>query len=247
MSQSRARPRLTSAWLRRGSAGSTTAVRAIGLLGEVVLTLGLLMVLFVIWQVWWTDIGADRDQRQSVAEVQERWAHAPAPNAAPTPTLNVRAGAVFATVRIPRFGADYVRPIIEGTDRESLMRGVGHLPGSAWPGQLGNFATAGHRVTYGKPYERLDELQPGDEVIVEVAQGQYMYRVTGAVVVRPEQREVLSPNPSRPGRRADRAIMTLIACHPKFTARERYVTYAAFDRFVPRPKLAAANLGVRAA
>ncbi len=241
MSHPHARPRVTSAWLRRGSAGSTTVVRAIGVLGEVVLTVGLLMVLFVIWQVWWTDIGADRDQRQAVAEVQGHWASTRAPAAGPAPTLTVRAGAVFATVRIPRFGADYVRPIIEGTDRESLMRGVGHVRGSAWPGQLGNFATAGHRVTYGKPYERLDELQPGDEVIVEVAQGQYIYRVTQAVVVRPEQREVLSPNPSRPGRPADRAIMTLIACHPKFTARERYVTFAELDRFVSRPTLAATS------
>ena len=140
----------------------------------------------------------------------------------------------FAVVTIARFGAGWQRPVVEGTDHDALQQGVGHEPGTALPGRVGNFATAGHRVTYGRPYHRIADLVPGDPIVVETRAGWSVYRYVRHRIVGPAQTEVVAAVPDRPGRTATGAWMTLIACHPPFSARERYVGYALLDRFVPR-------------
>ena len=107
-------------------------------------------------------------------------------------------------VRIPRFGADYARPVIEGTDRPVLALGVGHYVGTAGPGQVGNFAVAGHRTTYGRPFHDVDRLVDGDRVVVETAGDVYVYEVTSREIVRPSDIGVIGPVPGDPGARPPR-------------------------------------------
>lgn len=215
-------------------------------LGELLLTAGALLLLFVAWQLWWTDVVADREQAVVTTALQEGWAAAPvadpgvaadlAPVSAPPPALAEPAdGEAFAVVHVPRFGAGWQpRPVVEGTSADDLEAGVGHYPGTALPGQVGNAAFAGHRNTYGRPFHEIAELEPGDPVVVETAEGWFVYRATTAEVVRPRDVDVVAPVPGDPAAVPTERLLTLTACHPIGSARERYVQHAALDRFVPR-------------
>ncbi|MCE1173874.1 MAG: class E sortase [Propionibacteriales bacterium] len=199
----------------------------LGLLGELLITAGAFLLLFVGWQLWWTDVVADADAGAVVTQLQTD------PNAWVQPD-QVKLGDAFAIVRIPRFGADFARPLYEGTTREVLQRGIGHYSGTQLPGEVGNFAMAGHRTTYGKAFNLIATLQPGDVVLVETKDTYFVYRVTGHEIVAPTHTSVLLPVPDQPEARATEARLTMTSCHPEFSARERYVAFATLDARYPR-------------
>ncbi len=124
-------------------------------------------------------------------------------------------------IEIPKIGATFV--IVEGTDVEALKLGPGHFPETPLPGQPGNAAIAGHRTTFLAPFNRIDELDPGDEIHVETRQGRFTYVVeaaddtgSGHRIVLPTQTEILD-------QRAGQNTLTLMACHPKGSAATRIV------------------------
>lgn len=203
----------------------------VGVLGEVMLTLGVLVLLFVVWQVWWTDVESDRAHAATVSTLSRSFASGqavPVPSdsaGAPAPSTGLD-GDAFAIVRIPRFGPDYARPLVEGTSADELARGLGHYEGTAGPGEVGNFAVAGHRTTFGKPLAEIDRLRRGDRVVVETSAGWTVYAVTTHDVVRPSQSEVIAPVPGDRAATPTRAVLTLTACHPRFSAKFRWVTHA---------------------
>ncbi len=212
--------------------------RLVGALGEVLITLGLLLLLFVSWQLWWTDVSANREQAGTI-EVLERGFGDPRPGGAaakdPLATLkNVPFGKAFAILRIPRFGADFARPVLEGIDRETLTKGIGHYPDTAMPGLVGNFAVAGHRTTYGRPLHNIDKLRQGDVIVVETKANYVVYAVARHVIVTPDHVEVIAPVPQRPGVRPTEAWMTMTACEPKYSALYRYVVFAELVKVIPR-------------
>ena len=84
---------------------------------------------------------------------------------------------------IPKIGVDKI--VVEGVGRNDLRKGPGHYPDTPMPGQPGNAAIAGHRTTYGAPFNRIDELEPGDEILVTTLQGPFTYEVTGTEIVTP--------------------------------------------------------------
>ncbi|HSF97942.1 MAG TPA: class E sortase [Ornithinibacter sp.] len=219
--------------------------RAAGWAGELLVTLGVLVLLFAAWQLWWTDVVSNRAQDQIVATLEEGFAR----EAAETPeTAEVTAArepangipdalgddGAFAVLRIPRFGDDYARPVIEGTGRDMLALGIGHYVGTAGPGQVGNFALAGHRTTYGRPLHDIDRLVDGDLVVVETAPSVHVYEVASREIVLPSDIEVIAPVPSDAGAAPSEAILTLTSCHPKFAATERFIVHARLVESVPR-------------
>jgi len=214
----------------------------LGVLGEVLVTLGVLLGLFVVWQLWWTDVVANREQRRLLADLS--WAvdpdDAPATSGErhtePAPVVEEpEHGVTFATLRVPRWGEDYVRTISQGTSKKDVLDvlGLGHYEGTAMPGGIGNFAVAGHRVTYGKPLNRIEELAVGDALVVQTEHTWYVYRVTGSRVVGPWQTDVVAAVPGEPDAVPTEAVMTLTTCHPMYSARQRYVVHAALEYWVP--------------
>jgi len=207
-------------------------------LGEVLITLGILLLLFVAWQLWWTDVTANREQASTIQTLERGFGPAVGPErrtGEPLATLTkVPLGQAFAIVRIPRFGADYARPVLEGTDRDTLIKGMGHYSGTAFPGQVGNFALAGHRTTYGRPLNNIDLLQKGDVIVVETKVGYIVYTVDRHVIVTPDKMEVIAPVPQRPGARPTQAWLTMTACHPKFSAQYRYIVFAKLVKNIAR-------------
>ncbi len=208
--------------------------RLVGWTGEVLLTLGLLLLLFAAWQLWWTDLVANRDQAGIVRTLEDGFAREPAPVGENGIPAAIGEDGAFALVRIPRFGAEWARPVIEGTGRPVLELGVGHYAGTAGPGQVGNFALAGHRTTYGRPFHDVDRLEDGDRVVVETAAEVYVYEVSSREIVRPGDVEVIAPVPDDPGAQPTRALVTLTSCHPRYSATQRFIVHGALVETVPR-------------
>jgi sortase A len=119
----------------------------------------------------------------------------------------------IGTITIPKIGL--VHPIFQGIWLTVIDHGPGHWPGSADPGQRGNTVFAGHRVTHTHPFENLDQLAPGDQVVFTMPNGVFTYAVTRTIIVKPDDLWIVYPTSAR--------TMTLFACHPKHSAAERIV------------------------
>ena len=131
-------------------------------------------------------------------------------------------GDPLARIEIPSIGVDDI--VVAGVSVEDLRRGPGHFPETPLPGQLGNAAIAGHRTTYGQPFRNVDDLEPGDDIVLTTVAGRFVYDVTGTEIVSPDDYEVvLTTDPSV-------ATITLTSCHPVWSARERIVVYGLLDQ-----------------
>ena len=218
-----------------------TALRTVG---ELFVTAGLVLMLFVVYELYVTDVITDRRQGALNEQLREEWtADAEADVRAPRVSI---LGDGFAVLHIPRLGADYERVVVEGTAEEQLRQGPGHYEGTALPGEQGNLAIAGHRVGKGSPFLELDLLAPGDPIVVETADRWFVYRVLGDPatgdfgadpsgipgqrIVRPEAVEVISPTPGAAETAAPSgAYLTLTTCHPRYSARQRLIVHARLD------------------
>jgi sortase A len=200
-----------------------TTVRSIG---RVLITSGLLILLFVAYQLWGTAIWEARAQ-SDLEDQFERELDRSGPTTTTAPTTTTMppaaptvppAGDPVGIIRIDKIGVDKV--VVEGTTIPDLRKGPGHYEGSPLPGQMGNAAIAGHRTTYGAPFGDLDQLARNDRISVETVTGTWDYLLTeDPFVVKPTQVEVLDAVP-------DQATLTLTTCNPKYSASERLVVKA---------------------
>lgn len=195
-----------------------------------VVVLGGVLAAFAAHQLLWTNVQAARAQDATTQDLRDQWRRSPVDRAAPTPgsgdSTPSPIGAGVALLHIPRLGAEYVMPVIEGTRESDLARGAGHYPGTALPGQVGNFAVAGHRSTYGQPFRNLDRLQTGDAIVVETSTTWFTYEVNATRIVRPSQSEVLLPVPGQPNAQPTQQLLTLTTCHPRYSAKQRLIVHA---------------------
>ena len=131
----------------------------------------------------------------------------------------VKSGEALTQLQIPKLGVDVM--VVEGTSLAALRAGAGHYPKTPLPGEAGNVAIAGHRTTYGRPFNRLDELVPGDKVILTTPLARHVYEITTeAYVVAPTDWSPIDVYP-RKG-----SFLTLTTCHPEGSASQRIVTRA---------------------
>lgn len=224
--------------------------------GELFITVGVLALLFVAWQLWIGDwIGAA--QKNAVGEsISEQWAQAyatstpssPAPSESPTPQKTTapttkpvvidepKDAEVFGVMYIPRFGKDYHVPMAGGVSRPRTLDpiGIGHYPGTPMPGAKGNVALAAHRTTYGKPFNQIAELRLNDPIIIETEAGWYVYRFRTLEYVKPDAVDVLLPVPQEHDVKADGRYLTMTSCSPMYYKSERIVAYSVFESFTAR-------------
>ena len=252
--------------------------RILGSLGRFFITTGIVILLFVAYQLWGTglqeasaqnDLGSDFDEllesidpAEPVATTTTSTTAAPGPTTTTTTTTIPEAGGTIpvietalaeklfreggeaiARINIPKIRVNKI--VVQGVQVEDLRNGPGHYRATVFPGQEGNSGIAGHRTTYGAPFNRIDELVPGDEIRVTTVQGEHLYRVLpageayspealgtlGADFAVPEGQEDLGHiivGPSATwvlGDFGDDRI-TLTACHPKYSARQRIIVAA---------------------
>ncbi|MHC2998214.1 sortase [Microbacterium sp. HJ5] len=247
-------PRHSRARAKRGTS-------VVGVIGELLITGGVLVLLYVVWQLWVGDMIYGAERNATGHEISQEWADAypgtNEPGAAPDPgeepvtadpiILDEPADAErFGVMHIPRFGADYAVPMAGGVTRANTLDpiGIGHYPGTSMPGEAGNFAVAAHRTTWGKPFNRIAELRVGDAIVVETEEGWYTYRFRTLEYVTPDEVEVLLPVPQALDVPAGTPYITMTSCSPMFSMAERIVAYGVFESFTPRSAGAPASLEV---
>ncbi len=215
--------------------------RVVGAIGRFMMRAGVLILLFVAYQLWGTGLATDRAQDRLSDEFTAQLEQSSTTTSTPSSTTSTTAppvtapadlpapepGDPLARIQIPAIGVDFI--VLQGVDLKWLKEGPGHFPQTPLPGQPGNVALAGHRTTYKAPFNRLDELQPGDDVTFTTLQGTFTYQVdahetdpgqppAGHFVVKPSQVEILDQDGTNK--------VTLMACNPKYSARERIVVTA---------------------
>ncbi|WP_327743902.1 class E sortase [Streptomyces europaeiscabiei] len=225
--------------------------RALWIAAEGAVTLGLVLLLFVAHQLWWTNRQAQEGAAREVAALERDWGKdrgrersatgesderpGPVPLAAPAPlagpSTSPRPAEAYAVLVVPRLSLRV--PVAEGVGRADVLdKGyAGHYPGTAQPGRPGNFALAGHRNTHGEPFRHLDRLEPGDEVRVETRDAVHTYVVDRTLPqTAPGDGGVLRSVPRsevRPSYGYDERghYLTLTTCTPEYTSTYRLVVW----------------------
>jgi sortase A len=218
--------------------------RTIAAIGRTLVTFGLLILLFVGYQLWGTGIWTARAQTNLKKDfaAQQRAYDNPVMNRTPTsvrPTTTTTVpggvrpappipppGEVGGIITIPKIGLRMA--FVEGVSREDLKKGPGHYPETPYPGTLGNAAIAGHRTTYAAPFYDVDKLTPGDDIIVETLAGKFTYDMTTQLIVKPTDVWVVDNTRD--------AQLTLTSCNPKYSAEQRIVIKAKLaPKISPKP------------
>ena len=194
-------------------------------LGQVLITLGVVVLLFCVYELKVTSVYTDREQNKLDRALLHEWvtpATGPQGPALPVSTL----GKGFARIYLPTLGRKEVHVVVEGVSHADLKKGPGHFPGTDLPGALGNVVISGHRTTYGAPFNRLDELHLGDAIVLETRTTFYTYVVQKIFVVKPSAIGVTYHVPDHPGAVPTQRLLTLTTCNPKYSARTRLIVRA---------------------
>ncbi|MFF9867855.1 class E sortase [Streptomyces sp. NPDC013953] len=229
---------------------------------ELAVTAGLVLLLLVVHQLWWTNRQARAGAERQVHALEREWSGArqdgpvpPAPTAPPTapgaapPSAESRAPAsapaaapapapaapreAYAILRIPALGL--VVPVGRGVSRRGVLdKGyAGHYPGTAGPGGAGNFALAGHRNAHGEPFRRIDRLRPGDAIVVETRDAVYTYAVDRTLPrTTPRDTAVIAAVPK--GYDEPGHYVTLTTCTPEYSSAYRLVVWGKLRAMRPR-------------
>jgi sortase A len=220
--------------------------------GELLVTFSALLALFIVYQLYYTNVVGRDAMNHEVSSMHRQWTAAPtaspaapaprgqsAPVVAPPPVPVLHDGDNVAILHIPRLGSGVDGtgiPVLEGVGLDILNKATGHYPGTALPGQIGNFAVAGHRKTHGEPFRHLDEMRAGDLVYVETAQTWYTYRIDAdPVIIQPTDLAVVDPVPGEPGVRPTQSVITLTTCNPWWSSTQRMIVTGRLISTGPRP------------
>ena len=187
--------------------------------------IGVIILLFVVWQLWGTAITQHHSQAQlknqfqaKVGKVEAKPAFQLVPST--TKIADPPQGTVMAQIQIPKI--DLSQYVVSGTDEDDLAKGPGHYLGTAMPGQAGNVAIAGHRTTHGAPFNRLAELAVGDPIYLTTLSGQRLTYIVSAVPVAVSPSDVTVLNDFGDNR------LTLTTCNPEYSAIQRLIVVAAY-------------------
>jgi len=203
-------------------------------IGELLITAGLVVALFLVWQLWWTGIDANASAQAVATQFHDKQVESPKTEGTkhyddPPVMEKVGYGETIGMLVVPKwYGVtNNNMPIMEGTGSDVLdQAAAGHYPDS------------GHRRTYGNSFRRIDLLQEGDEIVVSTANTWYVFKVTGHELVQPEQVEVIAPVPNQPDVQPTERYITLTTCHGSTTGEfgndQRWIVHAKFEYWMDR-------------
>ncbi|MDH6700617.1 class E sortase [Streptomyces sp. MAA16] len=219
---------------RAQKAGPAVVVSRV--IGEVFITTGVVMLLFVSYQLWWTNVRAHAQADKETSSLQDDWASG---KRAPG---EFEPGQGFAILHIPKL--DVVVPIAEGVSNKKVLdRGmVGHygegkLKTAMPDAKTGNFSLAGHRNTHGEPFRYINRLTAGDDVVVETQSEYFVYKMTSMLpVTPPSNTSVIDPVPKGSGFTTAGRYITLTTCTPEFTSKYRLIVWGKMVEERPRSK-----------
>lgn len=215
---------------------ASTIRTATHVLGELLITGGLVLLLFAAYEVWGKAVIIENHQRTLEQQLLEDWGDptapptsGPAPTSTPTPTetpLAAPPGWAIGRLYLPRLGKHWV--VVQGVGLDDIRYAPGHYPDSAMPGKTGNFSVAGHRSP--AIFWNLDKMRTGDAVVVETRTRFFVYQVIQTRIVAPTAVEVVAPVPDHPWQKPTRALLTLTTCNPKWDNYQRLIVHAQLVR-----------------
>ena len=206
------------------SSGMGSALRtAVRIGAELAITAGVVLVAFVFYLLVWTNHQTAQAQSALLDDFRTEKEKGGDRGGGKDRPEAPESGDGLGVLHIPRLGDDWEWVIVEGVGDDDLANGPGHFPETAMPGEIGNFAIAGHRATHGEPFANLDQLEIGDKVVVETVDGWLTYQVMWERILSPSATEVLDPVAGHPGEKATQRTMTLVTCHPRWGSSERLV------------------------
>jgi len=227
---------------RRQSAGS----RVVGFFGELLITLGIVLMLYVAWELWWTNIDSANAQNEATSNLVQELGDVVSPDAdhaqaeeekdyGPAPITKIGPGETFGIMYFPSWGSSGTyHPVTEGVEDAVIDNlGIGHYPTTQQPGEKGNFAVAAHRQTHGQVFWDIDKLHEGDKIYLQTKKGYYTYTWYDTEIVEPSNGEVLLPVPHQWGMKPTESILTMTTCHPKYTTRQRMIAYSKLTDWRP--------------
>ncbi|MEU3721237.1 class E sortase [Streptomyces sp. NPDC031705] len=207
--------------------------------GELFITAGVVMLLFVTYQLWYTNVLAERAADGAAGSLQQTWERPPV-TGAPPPAAAFEPGQGFAILHIPKL--DLKVPVAEGISKAKVLdKGmVGHYGEGALKTAMpsdpqGNFAVAGHRNTHGEPFRYINQLVPGDAIVVETRDAYYTYQMASALPqTSPANVAVIKPVPEGSGFTGPGRYITLTTCTPEFTSTYRMIVWGRMTEERPR-------------
>ncbi|NEE23111.1 class E sortase [Streptomyces sp. SID7499] len=205
---------------------------------ELCITVGSLIVLFVVYVLFWTGVRADGVMDDQIDLLRKEWSKSRPPASGspvgPAKPAPYAKGRPFAIMYIPRLGFTWNKPVLEGTATGTLKKGLGHYAETAQLGQRGNFAVAGHRRTYGDPFKDFPELRRGDAVVLTDGTTWFTYRIDkGPYKTVPSDIEVIDPVPRTSGYTRSGRYLTLTTCEPEWGHSHRLIVWAHLDSTQP--------------
>lgn len=200
-------------------------ITPLSVIGESLITAGVVMLLFVLWQMFLNDPVVSTKQQTTAQEyyTAEKVEEKPVFR---TMTDKMPQGKVFGRIYVPRFDKDYVRLLAQGTLQRITLNdiGVGHYLKSEWAGEVGNFALAAHRNSHGAAFDKIDKLTNGDRVYIETKNKWFTYEYRQTVIVAPTEIGVIAPVPKgMNGAHEGGKYLTLTSCHPKWSANQQRI------------------------
>ena len=212
-------------------------------LGQTLITVGVVVLLFCVYELYGTNIYTNKEQSRLGDDLRSEWAGpraftpgGPSPKPGQPKLVDVELGKGLAVIWMPAIGMvnGKAKVVVEGVGHEDLKRGPGHYPGTALPGEVGNMVISGHRTTYGAPFNRLDELDVGDAIVLETRDTWFTYRMVRQQIVRPSAVEVTYPVPGDRAAKPTKKLLTLTTCNPKYSARQRLIVTAELEKSQPK-------------
>jgi len=199
---------------------SGSVLRAGGrVLGDVLITIGGVILLYIVYLLWWTDVVAHQAAQGDMCQLGREWARSVA-------VQQPRPAQPFATLEIPAIRNPETWPVLDGVQQTELKQGVGWYPTTQLPGQPGNFAVAAHRRTWGDIFRYLNEVKAGDTIVVRASNTVYTYRIVqDPIYLPPTAVEVLKPIPAHSGLTQPGSYITLTTCDPVYNATRRMAVF----------------------
>lgn len=207
---------------------------AVGVLGELLITAGLVLGLFVVYSLWWTNVVADRAADEQADKVRDSWNRESGGDGDGPVAFDSKDGIGF--LHVPTMSGDEIL-VEKGTSMEVLNDGVAGyytdpveatLPTS---GKKGNFSLAAHRDGHGAKFHGIHRIGKGDPIVFETKDTWYVYKVYGILPETSKYNvDVLSPVPEGSGRKKAGHYITLTTCTPVYTSKYRYVVWGELVR-----------------
>jgi sortase A len=206
--------------------------RLLALIGELAVLAGLVVSLQAVYQIWITNFESDQKALQvSEQLIAEFSKDTKVQDVEPLTLSKEQDFGGFALLYIPVLKEDvWALPILDDVTEDSLAKGAGHYPETAMPGEVGNFAIAAHRATYGEPFAYFERLTAGDKVIVQTAQGFYTYQLFADKKIQESEVWVISELPS--GIVSEpKPLITLTTCDPRWNSTQRWARWGELIEF----------------